>query len=269
MAHNHQDNLNVSIKNEPEDGAGLISFIIPAHNESELIERTISHIISAVKSLDQPYEIIVVNDDSSDDTAAIAERCGARVVSVCLRRISAVRNAGAKEAFGNTFIFVDADTMLPAETLCAAMSSQASGTIGGGAAIHFDCRVPWWAGVLGWLWNVMAPRKSWAAGCFIFVKREAFESVGGFDESYYVGEELVLSQALKRVGRFVILPTPVITSGRKTISHGLWTTTCVFLQLMWHGHKAMKRPDGLEYWYDRSKKKSTRKIFLLFMPFIC
>ncbi len=245
-------NIETDATREPDVDIDMISFVVPAHNESEFIEQTLTHIHAAAKALERPYEIIVVNDDSSDDTASMAERCGARVVSVCLRRIGGVRNAGAKAAKGGTLVFVDADTMLPEQTLSTAMNSLTIDTIGGGAAVSFDCKVPWWASAIGWLWNFLSPRFGWAAGCFIFVKREAFESVGGFDESYYVGEELVLSQALKSVGRFVILKTPVITSGRKTISHGCWATTRVFLRLFWLGQKGMTRPDGLSYWYERT-----------------
>jgi len=248
----HQQNPDALATHKANVELDTISFVVPAHNESELIERTLSHIHSAAKALDRPYEIVVVDDDSSDDTASIAQRCGARVVPVCLRRISAVRNAGAKAARGGTLVFVDADTMLPMQTLSTAMDSLAYGTIGGGAAVRFDSTVPWWASAIGWLWNFLSPRKQWAAGCFIFVTRDAFESVDGFDEAYYVGEELVLSQALKSVGLFTILKTPVITSGRTTITHGWWATTRVFMLLLWRGHKGMTRPDGLSYWYDRT-----------------
>src|SRR5690242_19303922 len=99
----------------------LLSFIVPAHNESLEIGPTLRAIRQAASALDRPYEIIVVNDASTDDTAAQAKECGARVIEVQLRKISAVRNAGAQAAKGSIFFFVDADTRISAEALKAAI----------------------------------------------------------------------------------------------------------------------------------------------------
>src|SRR6185436_3965835 len=55
----------------------------------------------------------------------------------------------------------------------------------------------------------------WAPGCFIFAERTAFERAGGFDERYFASEEIHLSRALKRLGPFVLLREPVVTSARK------------------------------------------------------
>ena len=56
-----------------------------------------------------------MNDASTDETRTIAVQGGARVVDVDLRHIAAVRNAGARSATGETFLFVDADTLINAE----------------------------------------------------------------------------------------------------------------------------------------------------------
>ena len=83
----------------------MISFIIPAHNEEAWVGRSISAIRSAVESIGEQYEIIVVDDASSDATALIARQQGAQVVRVEHRQIAATRNAGARQAQGEIIIF--------------------------------------------------------------------------------------------------------------------------------------------------------------------
>ena len=75
-----------------------ISFIIPAYNEERLLGQTLSAIDQAARALGEPVEVIVVDDASTDRTAAIAQEHWARVVSVKCRQIAATRNAGAREA---------------------------------------------------------------------------------------------------------------------------------------------------------------------------
>jgi glycosyltransferase involved in cell wall biosynthesis len=55
----------------------MISFIIPAHNEEAWIGRCVSAIRNGAGSPDEPHEIIVVDDGSSDATASIARQQGA------------------------------------------------------------------------------------------------------------------------------------------------------------------------------------------------
>src|SRR3954453_23958031 len=90
----------------------VISFIVPAHNEERLIGRTLDELGKAALAVGQPFEVVVVDDASSDRTAAIARAHDARVVSVSYRQIAAARNAGAREASGDLFVFLDADTVV-------------------------------------------------------------------------------------------------------------------------------------------------------------
>src|SRR5690625_1506188 len=81
--------------------SGMLSIIIPAHNEAPLIGATLDALREATARLGADTEVIVVDDASSDDTAAIARGRGARVLQVELRHIAAVRNAGAAAARGD------------------------------------------------------------------------------------------------------------------------------------------------------------------------
>ena len=90
----------------------MISFIVPAYNEETELPFTLAALRAATSGLSQPFEIIVVDDASTDATPEIAEQAGARVVSIHRRQIAAARNAGAHAAQGEYLFFVDADTRI-------------------------------------------------------------------------------------------------------------------------------------------------------------
>src|SRR5262245_3688229 len=126
----------------------MISFVIPAHNEVALIGRTIAAIHGAAGSAGESYEVVVVDDASTDGTAGLASDYGARVVAVNHRRIAATRNAGAQNSSGETLFFVDADTAVTARAVQAAVRAIRDGAVGGGALVRFDGPVPLYATVL-------------------------------------------------------------------------------------------------------------------------
>ncbi|MFA9478618.1 glycosyltransferase [Phycisphaerales bacterium AB-hyl4] len=232
-----------------------ISFIIPAHNEQALLGEAIASIHEAAAALDEPYEVIVVDDDSTDATAAVAREQGAAVVSVQLRHIAAVRNAGAAAAAGDWLVFLDADTRLDRAVMEAFREARAAGAVAGGAVVRFDVDMPWGVRMgLGW-WNLTSRVMRWAAGCFVFATREAFDAAGGFDERFYASEEIHLSGALKRQGRMVILSSPVTTSSRKFETWSLWSyIKLAMLSVLTFGY-VLKKRDRLQQWYGRQREQ--------------
>jgi glycosyltransferase involved in cell wall biosynthesis len=230
-----------------------VSIIIPAYNEEFLLGATIRALQEGVAAQDVPAEIIVVDDGSTDRTADIAREHGARLVSVHVRHIAAARNAGARAAAGDVLVFVDADTIVPTTLLKRAVEAIDAGAVGGGAGVRQDTGEPQWGAaaivVAAWILRVA----KWAAGCFVFVRRDVFERVGGFDERYFASEEIHLSRAVKKHGRFVILPEDVITSGRKA---RLFSARAVFMQFaaaLWPS--TLKRRDRLGLWYGGQREK--------------
>lgn len=89
----------------------MISFIVPAHNEEALIARTLNAIHHAAQATGAKYEIIVVDDASTDATAELAREHGAMVVPVNHRQIARTRNSGGRAARGDRLFFIDADTL--------------------------------------------------------------------------------------------------------------------------------------------------------------
>jgi glycosyltransferase involved in cell wall biosynthesis len=179
----------------------------------------------------------------------------ARVVDVQLRKISAVRNAGAGEAKGDIFFFIDADTQLPEATLRAALAALDSGAAGGGAWVAFAEPAGWFVNLSINLFSFFYMRLvHWAAGCFVYARREAFEAVGGFDETLYACEEIVFSRALKRQGPFVVLRESVTTSGRKIRMYSPWLVIPLMIRFMIHGPAIFRRREGLEWWYEGKRE---------------
>lgn len=234
----------------------MLSFVVPAHNEESLIGDTLAVLRHSAEALGVPFEIIVVDDVSTDRTAEIAREQGATVIAVDKRQIAAVRNAGATVARGETLIFVDADTHVPAATLAAAMRALDNGAIGGGATLTLDPGSPMWGRIAIAMTISVIRLARWAPGCFVFVRRGAFEAIGGFDERYFATEEIVLSRALKKLGRMVIVTPPVVTSGRKMRMHPFSILPWLLWRFAVDGEKFVQRRDNLDLWYKSGREKS-------------
>ena len=227
-----------------------LSVIIPAWNEERELPATLGQLRAVLAEIDRTHEIIVVDDSSTDRTPEIAGAFGARVVRVEKRQIAAVRNAGAREAQGHYLVFVDADTRVPWATMDAALRELDSGAVGGGAPVIMEGAIPLAIRPAMATFMVVWKWLGHAAGCFVYCRRDVFERVGGFDERFFASEEVWLSKALRDAGRFVILGTPVISSGRKMRWSAPIGLLWYSLKLLLRGPKAWQRREGLELWYD-------------------
>ena len=198
-----------------------VSVITPNYNHAKYLRRRVDSVLNQTF---QDFELIVLDDASTDTTTTVAARCGARVLSVHYRQIAAARNAGAAQAQGDLLVFVDADTRVHGKVVSAAVHAMRAGAVGGGARARFDGSVPVYGRILAWLWLWIQRFGHLASGCFLFCTRHAFEAAGGFDQTLYAAEDVVLSRRLRRLGRFVILREVVVTSGRNLRSHSAFET---------------------------------------------
>lgn len=231
----------------------MISFIIPAHNEEQLLGRTLQAVQRVATAVGQPFEMIVVSDASTDRTADVAREHGARVVVVEHRQIAKTRNTGAREAKGQRMFFVDADTEPTEAVVRAALNAMDDGAVGGGSGFRFDSAVPLAALVPAVLLLHASRVLKLACGCFVFAKKDAFEESGGFDETLFAAEEWAVSRRLRRVGKFVVLKEYVVTSARKMRTHSAWEILSLLGKVMLFGPKVLRKREGLELWYGERR----------------
>jgi cellulose synthase/poly-beta-1,6-N-acetylglucosamine synthase-like glycosyltransferase len=234
----------------------MISFIVPAHNEQAGLGRTLQAIHDSARVVGQPYEIIVVDDASTDATAEVARQHHATVVPVNHRQIAATRNSGGRAARGDRLFFVDADTTINPRAVGAALRYMDNGAVGGGAAVWFDGVLPLYAHLMAMFMGIVSKIAGFTGGAFMFCTREAFHATGGFSERLYCGEEGSLALALKREGRFVVLWERVLTSGRRfrTMSGLQLLGNCARLALF--PSKAVTQRSSVEkIWYDSNRER--------------
>lgn len=141
-----------------------VTVVIPAFNEERAVAGVVGEVRGVLKRARVPYEIVVVDDGSRDQTAARAKKAGARVISMGENRgYGASIKAGMREAKTNLIAIIDADGTYPAGELpeLLKMVETADMAVGArvkaGAAIPSLRRFPKW--LLGKWANYLADRK--------------------------------------------------------------------------------------------------------------
>ena len=233
----------------------MLSFIVPAYNEEHELPRALASIRRAAEAAQQSFEIIVVDDASTDATAEIAKNAGALVVPVQFRQIAAVRNAGARAAHGDILFFVDADTWIAPTHVTNALNALQSGYAGGGARVIPEGPVPRWGRLFVQIFSLFYFTLSrLGAGAFLFTTRENFRAVGGFDDQLFAGEEVYFTIALKKIGKFKLLREPIITSGRKLRMYSARFLLKRSFSIILGGRRGVCSRAKLDLWYDGKRE---------------
>ena len=146
-------------------------------------------------------DIIVVDNNSDDGTAAVASGMGVTVVLEGEQGIARARNTGARVADGDVLVFVDADVIVPPELLHeihAAMSDPAC--VGGAVdAVYRPKRLS--MRIYLRAWRLLARLTGMAQGATQFCRRDVFEEVGGYDEGAWIGEDVDFYWSLRKFAR--------------------------------------------------------------------
>ncbi|MEC4749681.1 TIGR04283 family arsenosugar biosynthesis glycosyltransferase [Methylomicrobium sp. Wu6] len=199
------------------------SIIIPVLNEA----KSLPACLEALQGLRHQAEIMVVDGGSSDDTLTIATGLADRVVRTHRGRALQM-NAGARQAKGDVFLFLHADTFLPDHALTLIQQQLMQGGQWG----RFDiclCGRPVMLKVIAQLMNWRSRLTGIATGDqAIFVTRQAFFSVGGYPDIALM-EDIALSKLLKNIGPPIYLSAKVSSAGRRWETFGVFRT----ILLMW------------------------------------
>ena len=234
-----------------------LSIIVPAYNEEQCLPDTLQVLKQGMKDVSQRIELIVVDNNSDDRTAEIARTEGATVVFEPENQIARARNAGAREARGEWYLFVDADTLVPPELLSNILDqTEKPDVMGGGARLKFLDGAPRQARWGISVWNWISDTLHWAAGSVFWCRADLFEQVGGFNEAVYASEEIWLSRALKKAGKKNSLKFHVInhprarTSARKFEEFSTFQLTAGFLMFLLAPWVIFSKRACRWYWYD-------------------
>ncbi|MDX1836762.1 hypothetical protein DIZ81_03660 [Legionella taurinensis] len=179
------------------------SIVIPAHNEEAFLPATLGSVQSAINTLPAYRgEVIVVDNDSTDKTATLAESFGARVLIEPVRNIARVRNTGVKHARGQVVIFLDADTLMSEEMLKVSIETlNDPEIIAGSFLLKPDRPVSRMIRMIFFIWNMRSRWNHHCSGCFLFCKKDVFDAIGGYDESFYAAENINFSARLNQYAK--------------------------------------------------------------------
>lgn len=206
----------------------MISIIIPTYNEEGQIGKTLHHLFSC-PDMERVTEIIVADGGSVDNTRHEAAVAGAQVITSHRKGRAMQMNYGAAEATGSVLYFLHADSLPPADFIGRILRSIEKGNNSGCFRLRFDCG--------HWLLRTVAWFTRFNSGLIrfgdqsLFIKKDLFHRIGGFDETYQVMEDHEIIRRIKRVGKFGVIPSYITTSARKFIENGPYRLMGIFFYI--------------------------------------
>ncbi len=220
----------------------FVSVIVPAKNESLNIKKCIKSLV--LQSYPKKrYEIIVVDNDSDDETGDIARSFDVNVFLFKGGPVGAVRNYGVKCSSGEILAFIDADCEASPywiERAVALICSNANVVAVGGRPILRP--------------NASWVERSWVlpqgdipenlrslCGASMFFRRIDYEKVSGFDDSINAGEDTRISYELKKSGGTILYSTDA-----DVVHYGYPVTiTSFFKRQFWQGSSFIRSFNGI------------------------
>ena len=253
---NGQFNFSLADLSSGQQNTGVkFTVVIPAYNEEKLLPETLRAVREAAADL--PCEIIVVDNESTDETPKIAGDFGARVITESDHNIARVRNTGAKAASGDFLIFLDADTLVHETLFQKILDAMKDENIWGGAVSveYGEFERKWMRYYLyGWkFWEKFFNMKQGAAQ---FCRKTAFEKLGGYDESIFVGEDIEfywrLTKFAKQNGGYVyFIEEPKVKTSPRRLDKIPFLKTFVlmnpiYMRLLW------RKKSFWKFWYEKT-----------------
>jgi glycosyltransferase involved in cell wall biosynthesis len=211
----------------------MISIIIPAYNEENYIQKTLSTLGAFLK--DDAIEVIVVDNGSSDRTAELCEQFEwVKMVRLgCRTTVAEARNAGVNQSTYNCLVFIDADILVSEEWFSAlynfAENIHVNEMIVTGNKVSIS-KIPSWI-ELSWFACLKSTSVTYINSGNLICSRHLFNLIGGFDQRLKTGEDVDFCERAKKNGALIK------TDSRFFVNHeGYPKTLKAFIaRERWHG----------------------------------
>ncbi len=208
----------------------MVSIIIPTYNEAENIGKLLDYLKNSSKN-ENDIEIVVSDGISEDNTLDIAETKGA--ITIKQKHVSRAlqMNSGTKIASGDIYYFLHADSFPPNEFDQYIRDSVKYGYYAGSFRMKWDMNHPL-LNIFAWFTRF---NHNWCRGGdqSIFITKELFKKVGGYDEEYRFLEDYDLIRRIKKHAKFKVIQKNIITSARKYRENGVfrlqWLVTKLYI----------------------------------------
>lgn len=195
-----------------------ISIIVPAFNEAKTLGRCLTSLKN--QNFPYPYEILVVDNNSTDKTAFVAKTMKIKVIKESIPGPGPARNAGARHAQAEILAFIDADSIAPItwlKNIHKAFQSQPNlvalvGTWQFKKTTRFLKLMSQLAFPTVDLIHKLITGSYTFHGTNFAIKRQVFMAVGGFDPAYFSLEDLELASRVNKVGEIGYLPNIKVTT---------------------------------------------------------
>jgi rSAM/selenodomain-associated transferase 2 len=219
----------------------LISLIIPVRGEAPEAAERFRRFSIAVET-----EILIADRGDCPETARAFERIGARIVSGPGSRGLRLDRA-ARQARGDVFFFVHADSRPPENALAAIAETLNTGAVAGAFSLGYVDESPSLAWIAWWA-NLRSRRLGFPFGDQgLFCRRDAYEASGGFRD-LSVCDDVDIVRRLKRVGPLRVRPEKSLTSPRRYVEAGAIRQVLRNWRVL-AGYFAGVSPEKLERWY--------------------
>ncbi|MFH2118645.1 MAG: glycosyltransferase family A protein [Candidatus Paceibacterota bacterium] len=211
----------------------LISVVIPAFNEEKYLPACLKCLTE--QSFDQPYEIIVADNNSTDETHAIAKKFGVKVILAKEKGYVFAAIAGIGATRGKIIAMTDADTRVPKNWLKRihqAFTQYPQAVAIGGTFQYYDgSRI---IRLIIKILNSIHPRLIIASlsGMNMSFKKEAYEAVGGFDRNINLQADSYIGNQLMKYGKIIILRDNQVLSSSRRMSTPLQTISEVLVRIV-------------------------------------
>jgi len=240
-----------------------LSVIVPAWNEEKCIARAIESLKRAAALYERERgataEIVVVDNNSTDRTGAMARECGATVVFEPVNNIGKARNAGVKAARGKYIAFCDADNQVTENLLLLIHDHLENPKIAGGGTWIEPATRNAKVNFFYFVWGIYVRCSGVGVG-MMHCRKADFESFGGFDESIYAAEDVQLAYDLKKIGKprrqkfELITKGWIITSTRKIDQTPLFTMLAKLIGFGFGLQKKIRSKEYCEHWYNKAAR---------------